>query len=192
MKKIVFNKTTTKGYKRHNIYIEKGVLIEKGTVIWSGNIVCGQSVLSGCELLPNNHIDGATILGGSVIGPFARIRATSVIGENCKIGNFVEIKNSIIGDGTKISHLTYVGDAEIGKCCNVGCGAVFCNYNGKVKQRCEVGNNVFIGSNVNLVAPLKIGDNCMIACATTITEDMPSNTFAIGRVRQENKENKYF
>ena len=190
MKKIVFKKDCSKGYNRHNIYIEKGVLVKKGTIIHSGNIVLGKSILEKCELLPNNHIQDSIIFGCSVIGPFARIRPGTTICENCKIGNFVEVKNSFIDSGTKISHLTYVGDAQIGRNCNIGCGTVFCNYDGEKKHRCKVGNNVFIGSNVNLIAPLVIGDDCMVASGTVVTQNMPNSTFAISRVKQENRKNK--
>lgn len=190
MKKICFKKDSIKGYNKHNIYIEKGVKISKGTIVWSGNIVLGQSELIECELLPNNHIDDAIIRKGSVIGPFARIRPRTEIKENCKIGNFVEIKNSVVGSSTKISHLTYVGDADIGKNCNLGCGTVFCNYDGNQKHKCKVGDNVFIGSNANLIAPLEIGSNCMVASGTVVTENLQDNTFAIGRAKQENRRNK--
>ena len=190
MKKIIFKKDTQKGYNKHNIFIEKGVYIKKGTIVYSGNVVLGKSVLDNCELLPNNHIEDALIFSGSIIGPFARIRPNSTICEDCKIGNFVEIKNSFIDKNTKIAHLTYVGDAEIGCNCNLGCGTVFCNYDGEKKHRCKIGNNVFIGSNSNLIAPLIIGDDCIIACGTVVTNDMSNGTFAIGRAKQENRKNK--
>lgn len=190
MKKIVFKKDSNKGYNKHNIFIEKGVLVKKGTIVYSGNIVLGKSVLDKCELLPNNHIEGAIIYTGSIIGPFARIRPNSTITENCKVGNFVEIKNSYIGNNTKIAHLTYVGDAEIGKDCNLGCGTVFCNYDGEKKHRCKIGDRVFIGSNSNLIAPVEIGNDCIIASGTVVTKNMQDGTFAIGRVKQENRKNK--
>lgn len=190
MVKITFKRDSTKGYNKHNIFIEKGVLVKKGTSVWSGNIVLGKSVLEKCELLPNNHIENALIYCNAKIGPFARIRPNTTICENCKIGNFVEIKNSFIGENTKISHLTYVGDAEIGQDCNLGCGTVFCNYDGEYKHRCRVGDRVFIGSNSNLIAPLEIGNDCIIASGTVVTNDMPNSTFCIGRVKQENRKNK--
>lgn len=189
MKKKVFKKTTCKGYNKNGIYIEKGVKVEKGTIVWSNNLVLGQSELNGCELLPNNHIVGAVINKGTIVGPFARIREKTLICENCKIGNFVEIKNSQIDEGTKISHLTYVGDAQIGKNCNLGCGTIFCNYDGEQKHKTVVGNNVFIGSNCNLIAPLTINDNSFIACATTVTKDIEANSFVIGRVKETIKPN---
>jgi len=119
------------------------------------------------------------------IGPFSHIRNKSIIGKKCRIGNFVEIKNSIIGDETKIAHLTYVGDAEIGKNCNIGCGVVFCNYNGKDKFKSNIGNRVFVGSNCNIVAPVEIEDEAYIACGTTITKNVKKGDTIIGRARQE-------
>lgn len=133
-------------------------------------------------------IEGANIKSGSTIGPFAHIRPKSNIGANCRIGNFVEIKNSTVGDNTKISHLTYVGDADIGKNCNIGCGVVFCNYNGKEKNRTTVGDNVFIGSNANIIAPCVIGDGCYIACGTTVSGQVEAGSFMIGRAYPENSD----
>ena len=122
---------------------------------------------------------------------FSHLREGSVIADGVRIGNFVETKNANIGTGTKVAHLTYVGDATIGKNVNVGCGTVFCNYNGKIKQQTYVGNNVFIGSNVNLVAPLVVEDNAFIAAGSTITNNVPNSALAIARARQTNKPN-YF
>ena len=135
---------------------------------------------------PNNvYIDAEVKIGaGTKIGPGVVLRGECVIGENCRITNFVEIKKSIIGNGTKISHMSYIGDAEVGKNCNIGCGVVFCNYNGRIKQQTVVGENVFIGSNSNLVSPVKIGDNAYVAAGSTITKDVPANALGIGRARQ--------
>ena len=110
--------------------------------------------------------------------------------EKVKVGNFVEIKNATIGNGSKVSHLAYVGDAKIGKNCNIGCGAIFVNYNGKIKQVSVVGDDCFIGSNCNVIAPVKIEDKSYICAGTTITEDVNSGDFVIGRVRQVVKENR--
>ena len=157
-------------------------------------------------IMPNCYIKNCTIGNGTVfnysqaedavvgnrvsVGPFARLRPKAIIGDNAKIGNFVEIKNAVVGEGSKVSHLAYVGDADIGKNCNIGCGAIFVNYNGKVKNRTIVGDNCFIGSNCNVIAPVKIESDCYICAGTTVTEDLNSDDFVIGRVRQQVKENR--
>jgi bifunctional UDP-N-acetylglucosamine pyrophosphorylase/glucosamine-1-phosphate N-acetyltransferase len=104
-----------------------------------------------------------------------------------RVGNFVEIKNSTIKQNTKISHLTYIGDATIGSNCNIGCGVVFCNYDGKNKHKTIIGDNVFVGSNVNLIAPITIDNNCFIAAGSTVTKSVSNDTFVIARAKQENK-----
>ena len=131
-----------------------------------------------------------TIVGNNAkIGVFSRLRENSIIGNNVKIGNFVETKNATISTNSKIPHLSYVGDAKIGKNVNVGCGTVFCNYNGKIKQQTIVGDNVFVGSNSNLIAPVTIESNSFIAAGSTITNLVPANALAIARSRQINKLN---
>ena len=121
--------------------------------------------------------------------PFAYVRPNSHIGKNIKVGDFVEIKNANIGDGTKISHLTYVGDADVGENVNFGCGTVIVNYDGQKKHRTTIGNNAFIGCNTNLVSPVTIEDNAYTAAGSTITKTVPENSLAIARAKQENKEN---
>ena len=118
------------------------------------------------------------------MGPFAYLRPGSQVGKNVKIGDFVEIKNSVVGDDTKISHLTYVGDAEIGENVNLGCGVVVVNYDGQKKQKTIVGDNSFIGCNVNLVSPVEVKANAFVAAGSTITEEVPENSLAIARSRQ--------
>ena len=113
----------------------------------------------------------------------------SVVGENNRVGNFVEIKNSKTQKDCKMAHLSYIGDAEMGENCNIGCGVVFCNYNGKIKQKSVLGNNVFVGSNVNLIAPVQLGDNSYIAAGSTIYQNVENGEFAIARARQTNKQN---
>lgn len=110
------------------------------------------------------------------------------MGEKCRVGDFVELKNSNIGDGTKISHLTYVGDSDVGEKVNLGCGVVFVNYDGKNKNRSIVGDGAFVGCNVNLVSPVNVGSNAYIAAGSTITEDVPDGAMAIARERQSIKE----
>ena len=196
--KIINNKST---------YIDKTVKIGKNVVIYPNNYIFGNTqIKDNVTIYPNNYIKDSLIENNStisfshienslvgenvVVGPYARIRPNSNIGDNCKIGNFVEIKNSTIGQNTKISHLAYVGDAEIGKDCNIGCGAIFVNYNGKQKNKTIVGNNCFIGSNCNIIAPINIADNTYVCAGTTITKDTNPNDFIIGRVLPTTKENR--
>ena len=120
----------------------------------------------------------------TTIGPNAYLRPGTVVGDNCRVGDFVEIKNSTIGSGTKISHLTYVGDATLGERINLGCGVVFVNYDGKNKQRVSVGDDSFIGCNVNLVAPLNIGKRVYIAAGSTVTKDIEDGALCIARERE--------
>lgn len=187
------------------VYIAEGVVVEEGVVIYPNNTVTGQSILRrGAVLYPNNIVEnadvgegaeltasvvrGAKVGRGTKVGPFANLREGARVGENCRVGDFVEIKNAEIGDGTKVSHLAYIGDARVGKKVNVGCGVIFCNYDGKRKHFTEVGDGAFIGSNANLVAPVKVGARAFIAAGTTVTRDIPEGAFVIGRVRQEESE----
>lgn len=130
---------------------------------------------------------GAKIGSRTTVGPFACLRNGSVIGDGCRVGDYVEVKNSVLGNGVKSAHLAYIGDAEVGEGTNVGCGTVFANYNGKIKQRTRVGKNVFIGCNANLIAPLDIGDGAYIAGGSTVTEDLEPDSFCIARSRQYTK-----
>lgn len=181
--------------------VEERVSIGSDTVIYPGTILKGStSIGSNCVIGPNCMISDTTIdsntkiifsvinesrIGAnSTVGPFAYLRPGSIIGEKVKIGDFVEIKKSVIGDETKISHLTYVGDAEIGKNVNLGCGVVFVNYDGKVKNKTIVGDNSFIGCNVNLISPVEVKPNSYIAAGSTITEEVPEYSLAIARSRQ--------
>lgn len=201
----------TKFLNKKSCFIDKNVKLGKNVTIYENNHIEGNSVIGdNCVLLPGNYIissqigndcclhasviEESIVKEGGKIGPFAHIRPQSEIGKNCKIGNFVEIKKSIIGDGTKISHLTYVGDAQIGRNCNLGCGVVFANYDGKKKHKTIVGDRVFIGCNSNLVAPVKIESESFIACGSTITDDVSKGDLAIARARQTNlpaRANKY-
>ena len=124
----------------------------------------------------------------TTLGPFAYIRPESVIGNNVRIGDFVEIKKSTIGNNTKVSHLTYVGDAEVGENCNFGCGTVTVNYDGKNKNKTIIGNNSFIGCNTNLISPVKVEDNTYIAAGSTITNDVKEGELAVARAKQRNIE----
>lgn len=122
------------------------------------------------------------------IGPNAYIRENCVLANKVKVGSFVEIKKAVIDEGSKVPHLSYMGDCEIGKKVNIGCGTITCNYDGVNKNKTKIGNDCFIGSNVNLVAPVKIGDNVLVAAGSTITDDVPADALAIARQRQIVKE----
>ena len=135
----------------------------------------------------SSTIIDSQIGNGTTVGPYAYLRPGSRIGNNCKIGDFVEFKNASFGDGSKASHLSYIGDADVGSNVNIGCGVVFVNYDGKNKFRTVVKDNSFVGSNSNLVAPVTIEENSFIAAGSTITEDVPKDSLAIARGRQVNK-----
>lgn len=140
---------------------------------------------------PNTTIKSGVVIGNNCeIGPNAYIREGCEIGNNVKIGNFVEIKKAKIGDRTKVPHFIYLGDTEVGEDCNIGCGTITCNYDGLNKNKTKIGNRAFIGSNVNLVAPVTLGDDVLIAAGSTITEDVPSENMGIARERQINKPRK--
>ena len=188
-----------------NTYIASEVVIEENSTIYPGNVLEGSTVIKkGCVLYPNSRIvdsiinENSTIESSVVIesvvgsntnvGPFAYIRPESIIGNNVKVGDFVEIKKSKIGNNTKISHLTYIGDAEVGEDCNFGCGTVTVNYDGINKHKTIIGNHAFIGCNTNLVAPVTVNDNSYIAAGSTITDEVPKEALAIARARQLNKE----
>ncbi|MBQ8908693.1 MAG: hypothetical protein IJY90_00165 [Clostridia bacterium] len=169
-----------------NNHIEGKVEIGDNTTLLPGNFIVNASIGENCTL-HQSVIQDCIIHNNVSIGPFARLRPKSEIDDDCKIGNFVEIKNSHIGSGSKISHLAYVGDCEIGTQCNIGCGVIFANYDGKLKHKTIVGNHVFVGSNSVVVAPVKIENDCYICANSTITKQCKQGDFVIGRARQENK-----
>lgn len=187
-------------------FIEDSVQLGENITIYPGNVVLGKSkILDGTILYPNNYIkdciigknveitqsslEGAIIKDNAKIGPFSRIRPNTIIGENSKIGNFVEVKNSALKSGVKAAHLAYIGDATIEENVNIGCGAIFVNFNGKEKNKIFVGKNSFIGSNVNLIAPLNVAKNSYICAGTTLTKNTESSDFVIGRERETIKKN---
>ena len=136
----------------------------------------------------NNVVANDAIIGNDCsIGPFVQLRPNTVIKDFAHVGDFVEIKNSVIGEGTSVSHLTYIGDSDVGKNVNFGCGTVTSNYDGNIKARCEIGDNAFIGCNTNLIAPVKVGNAAYTAAGSTITKDVPDGALGIARSRQENK-----
>lgn len=159
-------------------------------VVIHPNVVFGEGVEieSNVEIKSFCHIEGAKIQSGSVIGPFARIRPNTLIEQDVKIGNFVEIKKSQIKKGAKINHLSYIGDAEIGEQTNIGAGVITCNYDGHNKHQTLIGNDVFVGSNSSLIAPLKIGDKSLIGAGSVITKNVDKDDLAVARALQKNIE----
>ena len=188
-------------------YISSDTRIGNDTVILPGTIIEGKCEIgSGCRIGPftfisdselgsgievrSAYIYGSRIEDGAKIGPFTHIRPGTVIKKDVRVGNFSEIKNSLLKDGSKVNHLTYVGDAELGKKVNIGAGTITCNYDGFKKSKTIIGDRSFIGSNVNLVAPVRVGSDVIIGAGSTITDDVPSRSLAIARARQVNKKRK--
>ncbi|MDJ0904554.1 MAG: DapH/DapD/GlmU-related protein, partial [Woeseiaceae bacterium] len=139
---------------------------------------------AGTVVRPNCHIEGASTGANCVIGPFARLRPGAELADDVRIGNFVEVKKSTIAAGSKVNHLTYIGDAEIGTGVNVGAGTITCNYDGANKHKTTIGDHVFIGSGVELVAPVRIGAGATIGAGSTITKTAPEGELTIGRSKQ--------
>lgn len=186
-------------------YIEEEVEIGEDTVIYPNVIIQGNTKIGrSCKVLGNTRIENSIIADnvkieaslieqsklddGVTIGPFAHIRPNTHLKKNVHIGNFVEIKKSVLEEGVKAGHLTYLGDAEIGKNTNIGAGTITCNYDGKNKHKTIIGENAFIGSNSTIVAPVEIGEKAFTAAGSTITKKVPEKTLAFGRARQTNKE----
>ena len=189
----------------NSTYIGDDVEIGRDTIIYPGNVIEGNTKIGeGVLLYPNSRISNSIISNNveiqssviidsqigerTTVGPFAYIRPESVIGSHARIGDFVEIKKSNIGNNTKVSHLTYIGDAEVGENCNFGCGTVVVNYDGKNKNKTIVGNNSFIGCNTNLVSPVTVEDNTYIAAGSTIVNNVKEGELAIARAKQRNIE----
>jgi len=169
-----------------NIYLEGKNHIGRGTTILPGSFIVNstigdETVIDACRITDS-------IVGNKVnIGPYAHLRGHCVIADGNRIGNFVEMKNAKIGKKTRCAHLTYIGDAEVGEDVNFGCGVVTVNYDGKNKFKTKIGDHAFIGSNVNLIAPIEVGNNAVVAAGSTIDENVPDNDMAIARQRQVNK-----
>ena len=147
----------------------------------------GVTVESGGHIRAFSHLEGCHVSQGAIVGPYARLRPGAELAEDARIGNFVEVKNAIIGEGTKVNHLSYIGDARLGENSNIGAGTITCNYDGVMKHRTEIGSRVFIGSDTMLVAPVTVGDDAMTGSGSVITADVPDGALALARARQENK-----
>ncbi|WP_414151183.1 bifunctional UDP-N-acetylglucosamine diphosphorylase/glucosamine-1-phosphate N-acetyltransferase GlmU [Acetobacterium carbinolicum] len=185
-------------------YVGARAIVGQDTVLYPGVILEGETEIgkdcvigANCRLVDAKignkvSIQSSTILESRVddytnVGPYAYIRPGSQIGKHCKVGDFVEVKNSTMGDGAKASHLTYIGDGDVGENVNLGCGTVFVNYDGKNKYRTIVEKNAFVGCNTNLIAPVTVKEGAYIAAGSTITDDVPEDSLAIARARQVNK-----
>lgn len=162
-----------------NCSIGKNCLIFGSIII--NSIICDNVKITNCV------IENSVIKSNSMIGPFSYLRQNAFVSRNCRIGDFVEIKNSFLDEGVKAAHHAYVGDAFVGKNTNIGCGTVFANFDGKIKQKTFVDENTFIGANVNLVAPLKIGKNCFIGAGTTVRKNLKDNTFLVDITNNKTK-----
>ena len=193
LKNRIFEELSSQGVvimDRNNTYIGPKVKIGKETIIYPNNVIFGDVIIGEKNILKSgNNIFDSTIGNNNEIGPMTHIRNNSKICDNCRVGNFVEIKNSILDDNTKCAHLTYIGDSEIGKNVNVGCGVITANYDGKNKYKTKIGNNCFIGSNSTLIAPIEIKDNVFIAAGSTISlDEIDEKKLVIARAREVIKE----
>ena len=163
----------------HDTVVENDVEIEPFVVFGPGVMI-----RTGARIRSHSHLEGASVASGAIIGPFARLRPGAVIGENAHIGNFVEVKNAVIGTGAKANHLAYLGDARVGAGANIGAGTITCNYDGFTKSITEIGAGAFIGSDTALVAPVKIGDGAITGAGSVITKDVAADALAVARGKQ--------
>ena len=188
-----------------NTYIAPNAVIGRDTTIYPNVTIKSNTVIGeDCQIKPNSYLEnvqignGVKVLSSTIsdskigdytsVGPYSHIRNNCELGQHVRVGNFVELKNTIYGDGSKTAHLSYLGDTEVGNNTNIGCGTITVNYDGKNKYRTKIGSDAFIGCNSNLIAPLEIGDGAVVAAGTTVTENAPSDALVIARVKQENKE----
>lgn len=187
-------------------YVAPEVVVGSDTILHPGTILEGNTVIGKeCEIGPHTRFTNVTvgdnnvihftyahdceIKNGTDIGPYVHLRPNTVIGDKVHIGNFVEVKNSIVGEGTKFPHLSYIGDSDVGGGVNIGCGTITVNYDGKIKHRTRIDDGAFVGCNTNLVAPVHVGSYSYIGAGSTITKDVPDKALAVGRARQMIKEN---
>ncbi len=170
------------------VYLAADTVIGRDTVI-EPNVVFGPGVTveSGATIRAFSHLEGCHVSRGAIVGPYARLRPGAELAENTRIGNFVEVKNAEISEGAKVNHLSYIGDASVGAASNIGAGTITCNYDGVMKHRTTIGENVFVGSNTMLVAPVTLGDGSMTATGTVVTRDVEPDALAVARARQDNK-----
>jgi bifunctional UDP-N-acetylglucosamine pyrophosphorylase/glucosamine-1-phosphate N-acetyltransferase len=170
-----------------NTVFEGQVKLGKNVSVGPNCLITESSIGDNVKIKANTIIENSTICNDVEVGPFARVRPGTLLGDNSKIGNFVEVKNTEVGKGSKISHLSYIGDSQLGKDVNVGAGTITCNYDGANKNKTIIGDDSFIGSNASLVAPVTIGKNATIGAGSTITKDIPDNELSVSRSPQLNK-----
>jgi bifunctional UDP-N-acetylglucosamine pyrophosphorylase/glucosamine-1-phosphate N-acetyltransferase len=173
------------------VWFAHDTVVGRDTVI-EPNVVFGPGVTIGARVCIHSfsHIEGATIDDGAQIGPYARLRPGTEIGKKAKVGNFVEVKKARLGPGAKASHLSYIGDSDVGADANIGAGTITCNYDGFFKYQTVIGKGAFIGSNSALVAPVKIGDGAIVGAGSVVVRDVPGDAVAIARGSQVNKEDR--
>ncbi|MFC2991788.1 bifunctional UDP-N-acetylglucosamine diphosphorylase/glucosamine-1-phosphate N-acetyltransferase GlmU [Halomonas tibetensis] len=177
----------------HDVEIDVGCVFEgevelgEGVRIGPHCVIRDSHIGAGTRIEPHSVIEGTVIAGRGLVGPFARLRPGTRLAVGAKVGNFVETKNAVVGEGSKINHLSYVGDARLGRDVNVGAGTITCNYDGVHKHRTEIGDGAFIGSNTALVAPVSVGSNATVGAGSTISKDVPDNALAVSRGRQISK-----
>ncbi len=169
-------------YFSYDTHIGRDVIIEPNTVFGPAT-----TIESGATIRAFSHLEGCHVSSGAIVGPYARLRPGAEIGTNSKVGNFCEVKAAIVGDGAKVNHLSYIGDAEIGANANIGAGTITCNYDGVFKHQTIIGERAFIGSNTMLVAPVRVGDDAMTGSGSVITQDVSDTDLGLGRAKQANK-----
>ena len=192
---IIKTKNISKNAKIYpNVLILGNCIIEEGVEIYSGSVIVNSRIGKNSKI-KSSYIEDSEVCESVCVGPFACVRQNSKILKGAIVGNFVEVKNSVLCENVKAKHHSYIGDAEIGKNSNIGCGVIFCNYNGIIKNKIIIGENCFIGSNSNLIAPLNIAENTYICAGTTLTKNTRKYDFVISRNRETIKSDyahKYF
>jgi bifunctional UDP-N-acetylglucosamine pyrophosphorylase/glucosamine-1-phosphate N-acetyltransferase len=173
-----------------NTYVEGKSIIKTKTVLFPGVRISNSEIGRHCVIKDNSLIEGSFVGDSSVVGPMAHLRPGTCLSGNNRIGNFVELKKAVLGSGTKANHLSYLGDAKIGGSTNIGCGAITCNYDGYNKYETIIGSNVFVGSGVQFVAPVKVGNGALIGAGSTITSDVEENALSLSRPAQKNLKGK--
>lgn len=169
------------------VRVEGRSIVGEGCHLGQGSILTDAKLDEGVKIRPYTIIDAARVASGAIVGPFARLREGTELGPGARVGNFVETKKTKLGRGAKVNHLAYLGDAEVGEGSNVGAGVITCNYDGFAKHKTVIGKNAFIGSDSQLVAPVRIGDGAIVAAGTTVTQDVPGDALALSRAPQVNK-----